>query len=174
MGFNNEMERYMRDRRRRTTQYSINSPEGPSWWNKVFFPKPETPSGELTPDEIAKVTAMEQDLKKGEERLEEAETPEQHEELAEKQEARVGLYEKFLGMFKVERKMEDEYESIAGEQLHGNAPADPNATEDFKTLARIQLRWFDRMPTRVKDEFKESTDYAKYKEILQRRGVVKK
>lgn len=175
MSFNNEMERYMRDRKRRSLSYTGDGVESPTWWDRVFFPKKEEPRDQLTADEMAKVTAMEQDIKKGEERLEDAEGPEQHEELADKQEARVGLYERFLRMFQTERKMEEDYEHISGEQLHGTTIVNsPDVTEDFKSLALIQVKWFERMPTRVKEEFKESEDYLKYKDILQRRGVAKK
>lgn len=176
MAFNDEMERYMRDRKRRSMTYTGDGASQPGWWDRVFFPKKEdAPRDHLTPDEMAKVTAMEQDIKKGEERLEDADDT-THETLADKQEARVGLYERFLRMFQTERKMEDDYEHIDGEQLHGTTVIknDPDVTEDFKTLALIQVKWFERMPTRVKEEFKESEDYLRYKDILQRRGVAKK
>ena len=119
MAFNDEMERYMRDRKRRSMTYTGDGASQPGWWDRVFFPKKEdAPRDHLTPDEMAKVTAMEQDIKKGEERLEDADDT-THETLADKQEARVGLYERFLRMFQTERKMEDDYEHIDGEQLHG-------------------------------------------------------
>jgi hypothetical protein len=41
-------------------------------------------------------------------------------------------------------------------------------------MAQIQVRWLERLPTRIKEEFRDSEDYVKYKEILQRRGVSKK
>jgi len=127
MGFNDEMERYMRGRRRRAHDYSSGTEAtGQTWWDRVFFPKKDE-AHEFTPDEMAKVTAMEQDIQRGEEHLEAAETPGQHEQLAEKQEERVSLYE-----------------------------------------------WFERLPKRIKEEFRESDDFDKYKDILQRRGVAKK
>ncbi len=171
MAFNDDMDRYMHGRRR---SYAAKiDTKGSGWWERTFFPRKD--SDNFTHDEIVKVTAMEQDIKKGEERLSAAETPHEQEMLAEKQEERVSLYQKFLGIFKVERKMEDEYQTINGEQLHAKVQApEPAITEDFKTLAQIQLRWFERMPTRIKEEFRESEDYEKYKEILMRRGVVKK
>ena len=172
MAFNDDMDRYMHGRRRSYTAKADTN--GSGWWERTFFPKKD--SDNFTPDEMAKVTAMEQDIRHGEERLAAAETPYDQEMLAEKQEERVGLYQKFLGMFKVERKMEDEYQTISGEQLHPTkvqAP-EPAVTEDFKSLAQIQMRLFERMPTRIKEEFRESEDFEKYKEILMRRGVIKK
>jgi hypothetical protein len=174
MGFNDEMERYMRGRRRRAHDYSSGTEAtGQTWWDRVFFPKKDE-AHEFTPDEMAKVTAMEQDIQRGEEHLEAAETPGQHEQLAEKQEERVSLYERFLRMFRFERRMEDEYEHIDGEQLHGAAMNAPDVTDDFRTLATIQVKWFERLPKRIKEEFRESDDFDKYKDILQRRGVAKK
>jgi hypothetical protein len=51
---------------------------------------------------------------------------------------------------------------------------DVSVTDDFRAIAQIQMRWLGRLPTRVKEEFKESEDYHRYVEILQRRGVGKK
>jgi hypothetical protein len=169
MSMNNEMDRYLRGRRRKKAFAFINQREGgASLWSRLFAPRPLVEE-DYTPSEKAQLHAMETEIKKGEKKLEQA-LPSEESELAEMQEERVSLYTKFTRLFQREHKVEDAYEQLE------TAPVtqDVTATEDFRKLAQIQMRWLERMPTRVKDEFKESDDYKAYVEILQRRGVAKR
>lgn len=169
MNMNREMERYLSERRRKRTFAFIN--QRGSWWDDLFRPRPVELHEDFTPTEKAQLHAMETEIKKGEEQLEHASPAEEH-DLADMQEERVSLYTKFMRLFEREHKVEDAYT-----ELHTNevAPAhDEHVTNDFRKLAQIQMRWLDRMPTRIKDEFKESDDYTTYVEILQRRGVARK
>lgn len=171
MSINNDMDRYLRDRRRNKTFAFVNKREsGPSLWDRLFAPRPkDLVQEDLTPTETAKLHAMETDIKKGEQRLEQA-SPDEEREMAEIQEERVSLYTKFLRLFEREHKVEDAYAQLETPVVANDAVV----TDDFRKLAQIQMRWLERMPTRVKDEFKESDDYHTYVEILQRRGVARK
>jgi len=164
MGFNDDMERYMRNRNRA-------KPAEPSWWSKMFSDKKQIPQDEFTPDEELELQRMEQELKQDATRIARA-APEEQEHLKDEQEQKVSFYQRVRRLFAKEERLEDEYEQV--EQMKQSAPQnDPAVSEDFRTLAQIQLKWFDRLPTRVKEEFKESEDFGKYKDILKRRGVAK-
>lgn len=159
MGMNSEMDRYLRQRRRSKGFYE---PEQ-SFWASWFAPKER-----LAENDKVVLETMETDIKKGQEDIEHVQHIE--EQLEEQQEARVSLYERFLRLFQQEQKVEEEFH-----ELQQNVVVNDTAvTDDFRALAQIQMRWLDRMPTRVKEEFKESDDYHQYVEILQRRGVAKR
>jgi DNA repair exonuclease SbcCD ATPase subunit len=159
MGFNDEMDRYMRGRKH--PSYDSKN----SWWSKMLQPKENIPQ-----QDEATLHVMEKDIKQTSEKLE-AVKEEEH-ELEVEQEQKVSLYQRFMKLFQREQRME---EDIAELEMKTQPVAnDPSVTEDFRTLAQIQMRWLGRMPTRMKDEFKESEDYQKYAEILQRRGVARK
>jgi hypothetical protein len=164
------MDRYLRNRNRgKAFDFVRNSREHePSWFGKLFSPR--IPDHDLAPQEEAELKAMETEIKKGEARLERA-TPAEEPKLEEEQEQRVTMYQQFLKLFKREHQLEDAYTGI--QEIQAAAP-DETVTRDFRKLAEIQVRWLERLPTRVKDEFRESEDYATYVEILQRRGVAKK
>lgn len=159
---NKDLDRYLRGKKK---GYA-----GPSWWDGMFSPKPkELPRDELSPAEMRKLQSMEMDLKREEEKMK---TVREYEhELEDDQEEKVSFYHKMRRMFgRDERADTDDVVELPEE-----APKhDTGVVDDFRTLAQIQMRWFDRLPTRVKEEFKESDDYRKYVEILQRRGVAKK
>jgi|GEM_PF-6582659 len=174
MAFNDDMDSYLRGRKRGRALEFVNRPrDGPGWWDQLWAPKPRAPEEDLMPDEQAKLEAIEHDLDRGEVRIERARDPAQQAELSMEQEDKVSFYHRLRGLFAKERKVEDAYDELEhSEPMNVVIAAD--VTDDFRTLASIQVRWFDRMPTRVKDEFKTSEDYEKYVEILQRRGVARK
>jgi hypothetical protein len=151
MGMNGDMDRYLRDRKKPRPS--------DNWWTNMFSRKQEFPH-----DEELALQSVEKEIRHGEEHIHEM----KHEEelLEEEQEQRVSLYEKLVRMF--QREKHHEY----AEEIEMPVP-DAATTDDFRRLAQIQMRWFERLPTRVKEEFKESEDYKAYKEILTRRGVAK-
>jgi flagellar biosynthesis/type III secretory pathway protein FliH len=166
MGFHDDMDRYLRQRKR-----EYRSMDEPSWWSKMFAAKPkELPYDELTEEERAKLESMEHDIKQGEEQLKRA-SPDEQAHLEEAQEERVSFYQQIRKLFNREHKAEEAYDEFE----HLPAPAvDTAVTDDFRELAKIQIAWLSRLPPRVMEEFKQSPDYAKYVEILQRRGVAKR
>jgi predicted oxidoreductase len=160
MAMNTDMDKYLRDRKRaKAVGFANQRP----WWSKMF----DKPKDDFPEDEQIQLETMERQIKTGDEKLKAA--VEHEEELEEVQEERVSLYTKFRRLFQKERKLEDAYEHV---QMMEQAP-DVAVTDDFRALAQIQMRWLARLPTRVKEEFKESEDFKTYTEILKRRGVAK-
>lgn len=153
-----EMDRYLRDRKKST----------PSWWTKIFEVK-RAPMEDFTEEQTVKLKTMEQEIKRGAE--EQAQIKAEEERIDMEQEERVTLYERFFNLFRREQKLDQEYAEVVEmkEQV-----VDTSVTDDFRKLAQIQVQWLSRLPTRVKEEFKESEDYNVYTEILTRRGVMKR
>lgn len=160
MGMNSDMDRYLRERRRSKGFYE---PAKPPFWSSWF-----APSERIAEEEKMVLDTMEHDIKKGEEQLERVHEVE--EKLEEQQEERVSLYQRFMRLFQREQQVEEEIQELKTETVVN----DTAVSDDFRALAQIQMRWLDRMPTRIKEEFKTSDDYQRYVEILQRRGVVKR
>ena len=169
------MDRYLRNRRRNRAFELARGPGEPSWWDALFSTRKNIPHERFTPEEEAQLHAMETEIKQGEAQLEHA-SPAQEPQLEAAQEQRVSLYQQFVKLFRREHQVEAVYEQFEHFEPQPVAPVvpDTSVTDDFRTLASIQVRWFERMPTRIREEFKESEDYPKYVEILQRRGVARK
>lgn len=160
---NRDLDRYLRKRRETGTSY-----EGPGWFDKMFTAKEKEDHERLTPQEQAQLKKVETDIKRKEKEIEMVHEVE--EELEEEQEEKVGFYQKLLRFFGQREQKEDEVI-----ELEHTAPVeDTAAKEDFKTLARIQTTWLSRLPTRIRDEFKESEDYTLLTQIYERRGVAKR
>jgi hypothetical protein len=162
MAMNTDMDKYLRDRKRAKTFDFVNQKP---WWSKMFSSQPKDDYHE---EEQSRLESMEREIKRGDDRIKEAVV--QEEQLEEMQEERVSLYTRFRRLFQKEKKLEEAYEHA--QAMEQQAP-DVGVTDDFRTLAQIQMRWLSRMPTRVKEEFKESEDFKTYSEILKRRGVAK-
>ncbi len=175
---NRDLDRYLKKRKepQGTFTVSFDSPTGStesSWWNKIAGSKlePVEDTEELTPEERVKLESMEGDLRETEERVEAVE--EYEDELEDDQERKVSLYHQVLGLFR-KRHHPSENEDIDEIEMPEETLIDSNTNEDFRALARIYLRWMERLPKRVKDEFLESEDYDQMTEILTRRGVARK
>lgn len=163
---NRDMDKYLRSRKNNRGYQD----RGPSWWNSIFSPKPaELPVEDLSPTEMQRLQSMESDLKKTERKIETVKAIEH--DLEEEQEQKVGFYHHVRRFFGQTHSPEHEEEAFT---MPNTPVVDASVSEDFKRLAAIQMRWLDRLPSRIKDEFKESDDYHTYVEILQRRGVAKK
>ena len=148
---------------------------GPSWWSGLFSGKAREDDG-LDSVEREELMTMEQDLKTREEEIEHVK--EFEEELEDRQEQEVGIYHKLRRFFGGNQVPVDEDDAAF---VAAQAAADaqtalntPDVQADFRELAQIQMRWLGRMPSRMMTEFKESEDFTKLSEILQRRGVAKK
>ncbi len=179
-GINRDMDSYLRRRKSGSVfSFSSGSPSantGSSWWSGLFAGKPRKDEG-LDSMEREELMTMEQDLKTREEEIEHVK--EFEEELEERQEQEVGIYHKLRRFFSGGPRPpvdEDEAAFIAAQAAADaqNALNTPDVQADFRELAQIQMRWLGRMPSRMMTEFKESEDFAKLSEILQRRGVAKK
>jgi hypothetical protein len=162
MSMNSDMDRYLRERRRSKGFYEPAKPFWGSWF---------APTEKIAEEEKMVLDTMESDIRKAEQELQAVQEAEHKMEMI--QDERVSLYGKFMRLFQKEQQVQEEFHEIAAAPTA--APViDTSVTDDFRKLAQIQMRWLDRLPTRVKDEFKESEDYQHYVEILSRRGVVKR
>jgi hypothetical protein len=159
MGMNSDMDRYLRERRRSKGFYEPAKP----FWNGWFAPKEK-----VAEEEKMVLDTIERDIRKGEEDIEHIQEVEH--KLEAQQEERVTLYQRFMRLFQHEQQVEEEIHELQQTTVVNDAAV----TDDFRKLAQIQMRLFERLPTRVKEEFKDSDDYHAYVEILQRRGVAKK
>ena len=157
---NRDLDRYLR--RKRENDGVVTSS---SWFDQMFSSAEE--KERLTPPERKSLERVERDIEHTEQEVAIAHELEEH--LEEEQERKVGFYHNLMRFF---QRREEPRETI---ELHDVAPAeDLVAKEDFRELARIYTVWLSRLPTRIRDEFKESEDYAKMSEILQRRGIAKR
>jgi hypothetical protein len=168
VGFNGDMDRYLRDRKRDKV---FGSHGKRSWFDKIFAPRQDIPQDDLSRDEASKLERMEHEIEEGAVQLKHVHDME--EDLEERQEERVSFYQKLRNLFTREHELEHAEERLEMREER-DEQMEQRVQDDFKALARIQIKWMDRLPTRVKEEFKSSDDYLTYREILQRRGVVKK
>lgn len=156
---NRDLERYLR--KRREQPYSQ-----PGWFEKIFSATSEEERQELTKEDREELEHMEQDIHHGEETIEKVHEIE--EELEHEQEERVGLYHQIMRFFRrgehAPRIEEDDIEIVPEE----------DSKDDFRKLARIYQTWLGQLPLRKKQAFMESDDYEEFREILERRGVIRK
>ena len=161
--FNREMETYMKDRKTRRLDLF-----------KWARPKPKPQSDDLTPEEKAKLGAVEEEI----ETIEEAEQvapPEIKEEL---EEAHESALQRFFGMFRFYKRrheLEDEADMIiAAEETPQTAKPNPQDIEEIREVLRITHRWLGKLNKRFVDDFQASPDYEKYKAALVKYGLAKK
>ncbi|MBR9700361.1 hypothetical protein GOV11_00675 [Candidatus Woesearchaeota archaeon] len=170
MSISRDLDRYLSKRKSPSTfSMKFDTSDDDSWLSGFFNKKTkdEVPEDELSLDEKEKLEMMEEDIKESEEEIEKVH--EFEEELEEEQEERVGLYHQLLGMFKRSDKeeLEDDDDEVVVFETD-------EVKDDFRILAAIQLKWFERLPLRHKMAFKDSDDYKQYVAILERRGVARK
>ena len=166
---NRDLDRYL-NKRKDGDSYTFEVPGG-SWFDKVFAQQEEAPlpKEDLTPAEMQKLDAMEEELHEDEARLEAVH--EYEEELEEEQAEKVGLYHQLTRFFKRNPKpIEDEPEIVDV----GFDEEQEDVVDDFRALAAIQVKWLERLPRRVKGEFLDSPDYDEFTSILERRGVARR
>lgn len=174
---NRDLDRYLRKRKNPDAftfsfDVSAGEPSGgeqTSWWDKMFSPKPkEAPKEKLSPSEMRRLEAMETEIKAGERRIRDVE--EYEHALEEEQEEKVSLYHQVLRFFQQSHKSDDDQIETVEIDFEENE----NVQDDFRKLAQIQLRWLERLPRRVKEDFMNSPDYDELASIYERRGVAKR
>lgn len=176
---NGDMDSYLRKRKSSGLfSFGSSSPStnnGPSWWSGILSGKPSHDES-LNTVERGKLDAMEQEMQARKSEIEHVK--EYEDELEEQQEREVGLYHRLRRFFGGAAAPVDEedaaFAAVQAAEAAQNALNTPDIQADFRALAQIQMHWLGRMPTRVMQEFKESEDFVKLTEILQRRGVAKK
>ncbi len=139
----------------------------PGFWERMFGPKEKIVEEDLSPEEMARLEAMEQEIEKVEE-AEEAH-PEMTEEL---EEVRESLLERFFNMFRGfqhRHRLDERAEAI--DYIEDEVV--PKIDEDVKRVLKLVHKWLGKLPKRQKDEFKKSNDFIEYKALLEKYGVAK-
>ncbi len=178
-GINGDMDSYLRKRKSNGLfSFGSGSPSGnsgPSWWSGILSGK-QPRDENLNTVERGQLDAMENEMRARKDEIEHVK--EYEDELEEQQEREVGLYHRLRRFFGGSSEPRDEddaaFAAVQAAEAAQNALNTPDIQADFRALAQIQMHWLGRMPTRVMQEFKESEDFVKLTEILQRRGVAKK
>jgi len=111
--------------------------------------------------------SMHPEVKPYESKEEEKEVPSMDDEAVEELEEEYaeeskGFFSKLKGLFKPEKEPEDSEEDV--EEL---------ANPELKELARITLTVLKKLPGQELREFKNSEDFAKFKDILARNNLIK-
>ena len=188
--FNKDLDKYLRQRRENKFSFRFGNrqkivhepvPEvhehevtvedrEPSFWSKLFKKQEEPVSEDLTPEERAKLEAMEHDLESIDEM--EAQDPE-HKEMYE--EAKEGLIERFfqsIRLFRHRHQVEEEAELVmeAEDDLEQEKAM---IDQDVKDVLKVTHKWLGKLSKRQREAFMESDDYARYKEVLEKHGIAK-
>ncbi len=139
-----------------------------SFWDRLLNRKREVVSEDLTPDEMARLRAMEAEL-------EQVETVEEaHPELeAELEPLHESLFDQFLNLFRGFRRRHWVDEQAEKVQFIEEEVV-PQLDEDVKRVLKIIHKWIAKLPKRYKDEFKKSKDFILYRDLLEKYGVAKK
>ena len=166
--FNRDLDKYIQ-RRNDPDTFSV-SFTGGDWLNKLI----QSSDDDFDSQEERELRAMEGEIATGAAQLEAVH--EYEHDLEDEQERKVGLYHQIMGLFK-RTHTEPQGDDVEIADMPDMSEFDmqsSNHTDDFRTLAQIQLRWLDRLPRRAKNEFLDSEDYAEMTEILQRQGVARR
>jgi len=126
---------------------------------------------DLTPEEMAKLKSMEDDIEETEKEIIEAEEEigELKDEEAELIERREGLLTKFFGKLNVFKRKPMDTVMINAENYE-----EPALDEDVVEVLKITHKWIEQLTPAKKRSFKASKDFQKYKDILDKYGLIKK
>jgi len=188
--FNKDMEKYIKGRRSSRLEIrfpsrkkkpeevpEVNSDEitvehRETWWSRLFRREQLEPEEDLSPEEQARLEAMEQEIEAVEEAEEDATDPDDIEALEEARESLIERLFNSMRFFRRRHQLEDKAERIA--ELEEEEAEQLAMDEDMKEVLKITHKWLGKLMKRYKDEFKKSKDYGRYVEILEKYGVAKK
>ncbi len=152
----------------------------PSKWDKLFsfrrkIIKESNYNEDLSPEEMAKLKGMEDDVEdtekaisKDEQRIEEIHDDEQV--LVEKRE---GLLSNLFSKLKFKRTPMND--NISKDQIMGSAEeVHPKLDDDIKEAFKVAHKWIDQLTPAKKRSFKASKDFQTYKIALEKYGLIKK
>jgi hypothetical protein len=127
---------------------------------------------DLSPEEMAKLRSMEDDIEDAEKKIveKEEEVKEIKEEEAVLVEEREGLLTKFFGRINIFKRRPMEAAEVSVDEVEKEPAIDPEVVEVLK----IMHKWLNELPPGKKRSFKASNDFKKYKEVLEKHGLVKK
>ncbi len=128
-------------------------------------------SEELTPEEMAKLKGMEDDIEDAEEKIMEKEDEikeikQEEEVLVEKRE---NMVSKFISKINFLKKKQTEAEEQPAESENES----PVLEEDVIEVIKIAHKWLGELTPGKKRGFRESEDFKKYKAVLQKYGIAK-
>jgi len=128
---------------------------------------------ELSPEEMAKLKGMEDEIEETEEKIakkeEEAQEIKKEEEvLVEKRE---NLLTKFFGKINIFNRRKMEPAEASAQEYVEEVPVVP---EDIIEVIKISHKWIGELTPGKKRSFKASNDFQKYKEVLEKYGLAKK
>lgn len=129
-------------------------------------------SEDLTPEEMAKLRSMEDEIEETEKEIVEKEEEvkeikQEEEELIQKRESLLTGFFNKINIFK-RRPMESV--EVAEEEVVKKPALDPQVVGVLKNLHK----WLNELPPSKKKEFKNSSDFKDYKEVLEKYGLVRK
>jgi len=128
---------------------------------------------DLSPEDMAKLRAMEDDIEDTEQKImekeEEAkEIKQEEEELIEKRESMLTGFFSKINVFK--RKRIDDAVDTPEEEIEDVPVLDQDVIEVLKNMHT----WLNELPPGKKREFKASNDFKNYKGVLEKYGLVRK
>jgi len=128
-------------------------------------------SEDLSPQDMAKLRAMEDDVEDTEEEIVEKEEEikeirEEEEELVEKRE---NMLKKFFGSINIFKRKRMETVEVDAEYQE-----EPALDQDVVDVLKVTHKWIDQLSPAKKRSFKASNDFKKYKGVLEKYGLVKK
>lgn len=146
----------------------VDRPKKRSWFWALFSSSSELPEDEELDDlpEVDKEVAHEL-----EDEIEEVDS-----EVEELEERREGLFSRLFALIRG-RPKEDDYEDDIPEEVVAQAMGEHQKNEDLIKETRLVLksvhRWLGKLPPEQIESFKRSPDFARYKELLDKYGLIK-
>lgn len=130
-------------------------------------------SEDLSPEEMAKLRSMEDDIEDTEHKIMEKEEEvkeikQEEEELVQKRESMLTGFFSKINVFK--RKRMDDTADVPEEEIEDVPTLDPDVIDVLKSMHA----WLNELPPNKKREFKNSVDFKRYKEVLEKYGLVRK
>ncbi len=170
--FNREMDEYLSERRKGSKSgffsETTRGGEKDSWFSKVFSSKKSREEVEV-PESLAEegeeIEVVEEEIEP--EDTEEDKTPPE-EEPEPVRESLLSKFLKKLGFGKNLHRVEEE-------RIEAEAQQEKNEEfrKDFREFAKIAHKWVEKLPSEKKKEFKRKEEFQKYKEILEKHGLLK-
>jgi hypothetical protein len=130
-------------------------------------------SEDLSPEEMAKLRSMEDDIEDTEHKIMEKEEEvkeirQEEEELVQKRENMLTGFFSKINVFK--RKRMDDTADVPEEEIEDVPTLDPDVIDVLKSMHA----WLNELPPAKKRDFKAGSDFKKYKEVLEKYGLVRK
>ncbi|MBN2459327.1 hypothetical protein JXB28_03505 [Candidatus Woesearchaeota archaeon] len=130
-------------------------------------------SEDLSPEDMAKLRAMEDDIEETEHKIMEKEEEvreikQEEEELVQKRESMLTSFFSKINVFK-RRRMDDETE-VPEDEIENVPALDPDVINVLKSMHK----WLNELPPAKKRDFKNSSDFKDYKAVLEKYELVRK